>query len=842
MAIATSERSAAAGWLPEELETPLGTPGLLSALFEGNPDMVIVTDSEGRIVAANPSAVAGFGYNREELEGQSTSLLLPESVRERHQGHVQAFQKHGTVRMMGSGMNLRARHAHGEEFAVDVMLHPFTAGNSRYTLAVCRRLDAALERSQMQVHALVESVRDYAINLLDAQGRILTWNEGSRRIHGMTASEALGQNFSIFFTAEDIERGEPQRLLEETARNGHCRTEGWRVCSHGSPIWGEIDYTVIRDSAGQVTGFTRVLHDMTAHKQADEALRQAHQAVVESEERFRLLVAPVKEYAIYMLDTEGRVMTWNEGAERSKGYKAEEVIGRNFSMFFLPEDVEAGVPAEELATALREGRFEREGWRMRKDGTRFWALVTLTAIHAQDGTLRGYAKVTRDMTAQKEAAETMRLLNAQLERYRIMVESIEDYAIYTLDANGVITSWGTGARKVSGYGPEEVLGRHCSIFDSPGEEGAGESARELAETARTGRYAVDRWRALPNGTRVWSSGAITAVRDEAGQLTGFIRVARDMTKQKLLEESLQRLTLDLEDRVAERTRQLESTVLELRHKNEEVEAFVYIVSHDLRAPLVNVMGFSRELEWSCSSLKTLLEGMALPEESSAAVFEILDVDLPSSVHFISQSSLKFERLIDALLSLSRHGRQIYTIEDVDVDAVVANTVATLQRAIGEADAEVEIGRLPRAAADTTALGQVFSNLVGNCIKYRSPERRLKVEIGGQIEDQTVRYWVGDNGLGIPEAGKARLFQVFQRFHPHRAEGEGMGLAIAHRIVERHGGKIWAESREGGGTIFNFTLPSRDGFAGAENSDARSARKGAAEDGNDSLRIHNPHRG
>jgi PAS domain S-box-containing protein len=822
MTNATTDRPAVAGWLPEELETPLGTPGLLSALFEGNPDMVIVTDSEGRIVAANPSAVAGFGYNRCELEGQSASLLLPESVRERHRGHVRAFQQHGTVRMMGSGMNLKARHAHGEEFPVDVMLYPFTAGNAPYTLAVCRRLDAALERSQMQVHALIESVRDYAINLFDVQGRILTWNEGSRRIHGMTASEALGQNFSIFFMPDDLQGGEPQRILAETASTGHCHTAGWRVGRQGSPIWAEIDYTAIRDSSGQLTGFTRVLHDMTAHKQADESLRQAHQALIESEQRFRLLVGPVKEYAIYMLDPEGRVMTWNEGAERSKGYRAEEVIGRNFSMFFLPEDVEAGLPAKELAAAVRDGRIEMEAWRMRKDGSRFWALVTLTAVYGHDGTLRGFAKVTRDMTTQKEAAEVMQKLNAKLERYRIMIESIEDYAIYTLDPNGIITSWGTGARKVSGISSEDVLGRHCSIFDSLDDQGAGESARELAEAARTGRCSVDRWRVLPDGSRVWSSGAISAVYDEAGQITGFIRVARDMTKQKLLEESLERFAAELEEQVAKRTKELESTVLELRHKNEEVEAFVYIVSHDLRAPLVNVMGFARELEWSCASLKALLEQMALPEASSASVFEILDVDLPSSVHFISQSSLKFERLIDALLSLSRYGRQIYTIEEVDVDGVVANTVATLQRAIGEADAEVEIASLPRVAADMTALGQVFSNLIGNCIKYRSPERRLKVEVGGRLEDDAVRYWVSDNGLGIPESGKARLFQVFQRFHPHRAEGEGMGLAIAHRIVERHGGKIWAENREGGGTTFYFTLPCRDSLGGAGTGDVVAA--------------------
>jgi PAS domain S-box-containing protein len=800
-----------AAWLPNELGAEDATPGMLLALFVGNPDMVIVTDAKGKIVAANPSAVAGFGYSREQLEGQSPSMLLPEAVRERHAGHVRDFQEHRSIRAMGSGMNLKARNAAGEEFPVDVMLYPFAAGNRQYTMAVCRRLDAALARSQMQIHAIVESVQDYAINLLDAQGRILTWNEGSRRIHGMTATEALGQNFSIFFTQEDIARGAPEELLREAARSGHHHTAGWRIGSLGTAIWAEIDFAAVRDTSGQLVGFTRVLHDMTAHKQADEALRQANRALVESEERFRLLVEPVKEYAIYMLDPEGRVMTWNEGAERNKGYKAAEVVGQNFSIFFLPEDVLAGLPALELAAAIRDGRFETEAWRLRKDGTKFWALVTLTSIHGQDGTLRGFAKVTRDMTAQKESREALRSLNDQLARYRIFVDNMLDYGIYTLDAEGRITSWEAGAQKQSGSAPQEVLGRHYSMFFSAADADAGLPQLCLDEAARTGRYLSDYWAITPNGERVWSSGVLNAVRDETGRLTGFIRVARNMTKQKLLEESLERLTADLEIRVSERTRDLEAAMEELHRKNEEVEAFVYIVSHDLRAPLVNVQGFVRELRDSSTRLTACLNSCSLPEENRATVHEILNDEIAGALHFISASATKFERLINALIGLSRHGRQAYQIVQVDVDEQVANTVATLRQGITEAGAEVEVGRLPPAYADATALGQVFSNLIGNALKYRSPHRSLKVAVGGHVEEGAVHYWVRDNGLGIPESGKARLFQVFQRLHPQAAPGEGMGLAIVHRIVGRHQGKVWAESQDGEGSTFHFSLPSDHSF-------------------------------
>jgi len=263
---------------------------------------------------------------------------------------------------------------------------------------------------------------------------------------------------------------------------------------------------------------------------------------------------------------------------------------------------------------------------------------------------------------------------------------------------------------------------------------------------------------------------------------------------------------DLEGRVAERTSELQATVAELQRKNQEVEAFVYIVSHDLRAPLVNVQGFVRELEESCKHLRTVILSSLNWELCWPGVQPILDEEMGGALHFISASAVKFDRLINALLGFSHQGHQAYRMVLVDVRELVASAMATFQQAIIEAGAEVEVGDLPSVTGDMTALGQVFSNLIGNALKYRSPERPLQIEVGGQVKGVMVRYWVRDNGLGIPEFAKARLFRVFQRFHPQRAEGEGMGLAIAYRIVERHGGRIWAESREGAGSTFIFSLP------------------------------------
>jgi signal transduction histidine kinase len=285
-----------------------------------------------------------------------------------------------------------------------------------------------------------------------------------------------------------------------------------------------------------------------------------------------------------------------------------------------------------------------------------------------------------------------------------------------------------------------------------------------------------------------------------------------MTAHKRLEEAKQGMAADLESRVVERTGELKASVAELQGKNREIEAFVYIVSHDLRAPLVNLQGFVRELEESGKHLKAVIQACPERERCWPGVLPVLDEEIAGALHFISASATKFERLINALLNFSRQGRQVYQPARVNVWELATSAVATFQKAIVEAGAEVEMGNLPSVTADSTALGQVFSNLIGNAIKYRNPECPLRVEVGGQAEDGMVHYWVRDNGLGIPEYGKARLFQVFQRLHPDQAEGEGMGLAIAHRIVERHGGRIWAESREGKGTSIHFSLPGNHGSA------------------------------
>jgi PAS domain S-box-containing protein len=243
---------------------------------------------------------------------------------------------------------------------------------------------------------LVQSIVDYAIYMLDTKGFVTSWNAGAERIKGFRTEEIVGQHFSKFYTEEDREAGMPQKVLETARSEGKYAGEGWRVRKDGSRFWASVVVDRINDDKGKLIGFAKITRDMTEQREAQHAL-------LEAERRFRLLVQGVTDYAIFMLDPEGRVANWNAGAERIKGYAPAEIVGEHFSRFYTPEDFDAGVPHRALETARENGRYESEGWRMRKDGTRFWANVILDAIRDDDGELIGFAKITRDMSEKREA-------------------------------------------------------------------------------------------------------------------------------------------------------------------------------------------------------------------------------------------------------------------------------------------------------------------------------------------------------------------------------------------------------------------------------------------------------
>jgi PAS domain S-box-containing protein len=258
----------------------------------------------------------------------------------------------------------------------------------------------APQNDDARYRPLINAITDYAICMLDADGRVTNWNTGARRFKGYEAEEVVGQHFSRFYTEEDRARGLPRRALETAEREGRYESEGWRVRKDGRRIWAHVLIDPIRSPSGELIGYAQITRDLSERAIAEQTLRH-------SEEQFRLLVQSVTDYAIYMIDPDGLVSSWNPGAERIKGYSPEEIIGKHFSLFYTDEDRASGEPERALATALREGRFEKESWRVRKDGTRFWANIVIDPIRNDDGTLLGFAKITRDFTERQAAQQEL---------------------------------------------------------------------------------------------------------------------------------------------------------------------------------------------------------------------------------------------------------------------------------------------------------------------------------------------------------------------------------------------------------------------------------------------------
>jgi PAS domain S-box-containing protein len=293
----------------------------------------------------------------------------------------------------------------------------------------------------------IESVQDYAMFMLAPDGRVATWNAGAERTKKYKASEIIGQHFSRFYSEEDVRDGHPQRLLDLALEEGHAEEEGWRVRKDGSKFWARVTITAVRDATGKLIGYGKVTRDLTQHRREEVALRS-------SEERSRLFIEAVQDYAIFMLDPEGYVITWNIGAERIKGYKPSEIIGQHFSRFYPEEEIRNDKPAWELDVAAREHRFEVEGWRVRKDGSRFWANVIITAVRNSAGDLLGFIKVTRDSTERMLAQQSLADSRLKLQESEKSLRNLSLHLLRTQDEE----------RRRIGREIHDSLGQYLSVL------------------------------------------------------------------------------------------------------------------------------------------------------------------------------------------------------------------------------------------------------------------------------------------------------------------------------------------------------------------------------------------
>lgn len=532
-----------------------------------------------------------------------------------------------------------------------------------------------------------------------------------------------------------------------------------------------------------------VATDITERKQAEEALRR-------SEERLRLMVSSVKDYAILMLDPEGHIVSWNEGAERIKGYRAEEIVGQHFSRFYPAEDLQNGKPAFELKEAVENGRFEDEGWRVRKDGSLFWANVVITALYDETGQLRGFAKVTRDIT-ERRRIEQMHL------HFRGLFESLPGlYLVLTPDLK--IAAVSDAYLHATMTKREEILGRGIfDVFPDNPDDAAATGVSNLraslervlrdaaADTMAIQKYDVRR----PDGSyeeRFWSP-INSPVCGADRRIEYIIHRVEDVTQfvrhKKTGGEGESAMRTRMEQMEAEIFRSSQEVALanqQLRQANQELESFSYSVSHDLRAPLRAIDGFSQ----------ALLEDYA----------EQLDASGKGYLLRVRAATQRMGVLIDDLLNLSRVTRAEMHRERIDLSHL-ANTIAgELRSSQPERNVDFAVPPALQAQGDARLVRVVLENLIGNSWKFTSKREHARIEIGASQSNGRPVFFVRDNGAGFDQAHAGQLFGAFQRLHGvSEFPGTGIGLATVQRIIHRHGGEVWAEGVvEKGATIY-FTL-------------------------------------
>ncbi len=499
--------------------------------------------------------------------------------------------------------------------------------------------------------------------------------------------------------------------------------------------------------------------------------------ILDCEERFQMLVDSVSDYAIYMLDPAGIVRRWNLGAERIKGYTSAEILGRHFSCFYLPEDVERGKPTYLLEVAASVGRSEDEGYRVRKDGSRFWANVVLTAVRNQNGNLIGFAKITRDLTERRNAEERLR---ESEERFRVLVNGIVDYGVFMLNPVGVVVSWNTGAERVMGYTAAEIVGKHFSCFFPPEHVQAGCPARELDIAGAIGSTTEQGWRLRKDGTRFWADVSVSALRDSEGRLIGFAKVNRDLTVRKAAEDLIEQLRDELQTRNEA-----------LTSANADLETFSHSMAHDLKAPVRHINAYAELL---------------LRDHRS---------DMPNEaikyVEHIRKSAGRMTGLVSDLLSWFTISRREVSPGMVALQPLVKTVVGEFAAETINRSIEWRISPLFELECDRGLVQIVLQNLIGNALKFTRQRAHTIIEIGHVLTGSGRVIFVRDNGIGFDMQQAGRLFHAFERLHPHSAyEGTGIGLSIVARVVQKHGGRIWADALPDQSATFSFTLEAPPG--------------------------------
>jgi PAS domain S-box-containing protein len=634
----------------------------------------------------------------------------------------------------------------------------------RHNQRILEERSKALEESNSRYRLLVEGIKDYAIFALDAQGVITSWNPGAESVYGYREEEIVGRFHGCLFTREGVNQGKPEEELKLAASLGRYISEDVRQRKEGTRFWGSVITSAVYNAEGDLIGFSKIVQDITERKQAENALK-------DSEARMRAVLETTVD-AIITIDEQARILSFNQAAIRLFGYTPEQVIGQNVKML-MPSPYQEEHDAY-IANYIRTGvkkiiGIGREVLAKRADGSVFPLELSVSEVQLENQ--RIFTGIIRDISERK---------NAEARKLAILETSLD--AIVTIDPDTRILEWNPAAEKIFGYRRSDAVGKKMAELIMPERyrEAYYEGMHHYMETKESPivEKLIELSAVRADGIEVPVEVFIVQIPSDGPSL--FTGTLRDITERKRAESEIRVLNVNLEQRVKERTAQLEAV-------NKELEAFSYSVSHDLRAPLRAIDGFSQ----------TVIDMSG----------DKLDQRGKDYLSRVRQGSQQMAELIDHLLELSRLARGGLKLEDgVDLSRMAADITAALREQTPQRHVTFDIEPGVAVRADKRLMKTVLENLLGNAWKYTSKHDAARITFGAMPDGSGKIYYVQDDGAGFDMRYVDKLFGTFQRLHDKRDfPGTGIGLASVARIIHRHGGKIWAESAVEQGATFYFTL-------------------------------------
>ena len=752
----------------------------LQTIYKNAPDAVIVISSTGNIIIWNPAAEKMFGWKETEVLGKVLNeVLVPEEFRQAYVAEMKNFLKTGQSPILKTSTIQTVFCKDNSSIKVEFTVSPVKIKNDYLFIGFVRdatekkKSEEALKESEERYRLLTSEVYDYSIIMLSPEGNISSWNEGAQRIKGYPESEIIGKHFSVFYPSKDIENNYPMQYLDIAAKDGRFETEGWRVKKDGTLFWANVVLTALKRN-GKIIGFSKITRDNTERRKKEEQIKQLNasleqrviertEALQQSETKYRQLFenSPMPMWVIELPTL--KFVDVNEAATIHYGYTREEFFSMS-AYDIRPDDEKKRFL--ELNHSTSHGIRHTGVWKhLKKDGSIIYAEVNSHKMTIGGANARLVLSI--DITDRKKAEER---LDFALDAGQI--------GIWEIDLVNDTSKRSLLHDQIFGY-KEMLTEWGFKTFMShvhPDERAWVE--KSFNEAIKTKSSVIETRIIWPDQSIHWVLIKGKIIDDSNGKPIKMSGTIIDISKLKQAEASIRELNNELEQKVQVRTRELYAA-------NRELESFAYSVSHDLRAPLRAIHGYSQILQ---EDYKTTLddEGNRLLER-------------------VMFSAKKMGRLIDGLLEFSRLGKRPLNKTHVDINKIVKEVVEEITQS-DKYHHNIIVGQLGTAIADEITIQLVFQNLLLNAIKYSSKKENPVVEVGITETEKGMAYFVKDNGAGFNMVYYNKLFGVFQRFHSHEEfEGTGVGLAIVQRIILKHGGQVWAQSLLNEGATFYFTL-------------------------------------